>query len=663
MFRKTVFIPLLILLTFFMSTVNALAEDDLTGYKYENQMRELIDLGIIAGYPDGTYKPERTVTRAEFAKFVVASFELQSEQQIPTNETAATQALDFTDVPIEKWFAPWIADAVHAGVVSGYPDGSFKPNSLITREQMAAMVARALKSKGVVAEGEQISPLTFKDAAKIHPAYLDDVKLVAHYKVINGDGRGYFDPQGSSERWMVALVMLNGREIVFAEEPKAYQVASVKSGSPEVVKQFDTFEEAKNVAAAGTSLIVQREEKIIWMKSGIAIATPEDSRIETLNLFPNEFLKWDAGQRGAQFRPYVVRGTELRYDDATEMNVKVSIGGKTSYTSNRDTVLIPSEMLTGRSYFISNKGALRHYIYNHTSKTYDLVGSGDIGVAPSAFVEGRKYYSWDGFTFTDENDKFVTEAHQYFNKLHLRSKTNYTAAELDKFLLEKFPYYDETVHEKYWEVSPLVGIGEDLKNAEATYQINALYLLAHAILESQWGTSGIAQSKKNLFGYNATDVDPDGNAFSYETYKASIEDAAKRLTTNYQTVSGSYFNGSFVGNKGKGMNVSFASDPYWGEKIAGHMYLIDSYLGKKDIFKEELYMTAAETGPPIYFRRDASRNYASLYALPENGLTVNVKETVTIPNELSWYRVVPEDRAYTNVYVRSDLLKLIPLAK
>jgi len=85
-----------------MSTFSVLAEDDLTGYKYESQMRELIDLGIIAGYPDGTYKPERTVTRAEFAKFVVASFELQSEQQVPNSETAATEDLTFTDVDTKK---------------------------------------------------------------------------------------------------------------------------------------------------------------------------------------------------------------------------------------------------------------------------------------------------------------------------------------------------------------------------------------------------------------------------------------------------------------------------------------------------------------------------------------------------------------------------------
>ena len=59
---------ILVVLSLLVGTFSVSAADDLTGYKYEHQMRELIDLGIMAGYPDGTYKPERTVTRAEFAK-------------------------------------------------------------------------------------------------------------------------------------------------------------------------------------------------------------------------------------------------------------------------------------------------------------------------------------------------------------------------------------------------------------------------------------------------------------------------------------------------------------------------------------------------------------------------------------------------------------------
>lgn len=660
MMKKSAMFLILLVFTLLVGTFNVSAADDLTGYKYEHQMRELIDLGIMAGYTDGTYKPERTVTRAEFAKFVVASFELQSEQEVPTMRTATAQELTFKDVPVDKWYAPWIADAVNAGVVSGYTDGTFKPDALITREQMAAMVARALKAKGVLSEGFDIPELTFKDTDKIHPSYIEDVKFVTFHGVINGDGLGYFNPKESSTRWMVALVMLNGRDIVFPSEPKAYQVAAIRNGVPEVVRQFETFTRAKDYAKAGTSLIVQREGVVVWMKSGVAVTNT------VADLYPDKDLKFKTTtQRLRQFQPYVTSHTELKFVDSEEGYVVVELAGRISYTRSKDVNLFPTEMMKVQAYYsrsgtVKNPGSyLNHYIYNYGTGKYEVAAS--IGVAPSVFVPGEKYYSWDGFTFTDANGKFVTEAHQYFNKLNLRSKTNYTAAELDKFLLDKFPYYNKTQAGKLWTTSPLVGIGQALKELEAQYDLNALYLMAHAIHESGWGTSKIAQDKKNLFGYGAVDSDPYNGAYTYATFKDSIEDAAKRVTANYQTVNGSFYNGSFLGNKGQGMNVRYASDPYWGEKIAGHMYRADVHLGKKDIFKETLYMTNA--GSPINFRRDASTNYAALYTLPENGLTVSVKETITIPNALPWYRVVPEERAYKNAYVRSDLLKLMPLAK
>lgn len=654
MWRKSAMFLILSVLTLLVGTFSVSAADDLTGYKYEHQMRELIDLGIMAGYPDGTYKPERTVTRAEFAKFVVASFELQSEQEVPTMQTAAAQELTFKDVPQDKWYAAWIADAVNAGVVAGYTDGTFKPDALITREQMAAMVARALHAKGVLSEGFDIPELEFKDADKIHPSYIEDVKFVSFHGVINGDGLGYFNPQDSSTRWMVALVMLNGREIVFPTEPKAYQVAAIRDGAPEVVRQFDTFTRAKEYAKAGTALVVQREGIIVWIKNGIAVSN------KFVNLFPGTNLAWKSDtQRERQFRPYVTAHTELQYRDATETYVKVELADRVGYADPESINLIPKEMMTVQSYFTRSGTNMLHYIYNYGLGRYEIAGI--IGVAPAAFIEGQKYYSWDGFTFTDANGKFVTEAHQYFNKLNLRSKSNYTAEELDLYLKEKFPHYNKTVAGKLWTTSPLVGIGQALKELEAQYDLNALYLMAHAIHESGWGTSKIAQDKKNLFGYGAVDSDPYKGAYTYDTFKDSIEDAAKRVTANYQTVNGSFYNGSFLGNKGQGMNVRYASDPYWGEKIAGHMYRADIHLGKKDIFKETLYMTNA--GSPVNFRRDASTNYAALYALPENGLTVSVKETIDIPNAIDWFRVVPEERAYTNAYVRSDLLKLIPLAK
>ena len=117
---------------------------------------------------------------------------------------------------------------------------------------------------------------------------------------------------------------------------------------------------------------------------------------------------------------------------------------------------------------------------------------------------------------------------------------------------------------------------------EVKYGVNALYLMAHAIHESAWGTSDIAYDKHNLFGYGAVDSDPYSGAYTYDSFSGSVEDAAKKVSTNYLSPKGSFYNGAFLGNKGAGMNVKYASDPYWGEKIAGHMYRADQYISGLD---------------------------------------------------------------------------------
>src|SRR5690606_1291113 len=116
--KKTiVFLIAALLVLSSLTPLQASAADDLTGYLYEDEMRELIELGVLNGYPDGTYQPKRAVTRAEFAKMVVKSFELESEVQSAEFTSAAVADLTFTDVPADKWFAAPILDAVKAGIV------------------------------------------------------------------------------------------------------------------------------------------------------------------------------------------------------------------------------------------------------------------------------------------------------------------------------------------------------------------------------------------------------------------------------------------------------------------------------------------------------------------------------------------------------------------
>lgn len=110
----------------------------------------------------------------------------------------------------------------------------------------------------------------------------------------------------------------------------------------------------------------------------------------------------------------------------------------------------------------------------------------------------------------------------------------------------------------------LAGLGGSFMQAEHTSHVSARYFVAHAILESAWGTSAIAQIKHNLFGFNADDANPFGDATTFSSFDACIQFVAHFVSVSYLSPSGQYYHGSTL----RGMNVDYATDPLWAEKIA-----------------------------------------------------------------------------------------------
>ena len=104
---------------------------------YNNAVSTLSHMGVIGGYADGTFRPDAPISRAEFAKIAV-SF---------TQNTGSAVYSYFTDVKTTDWFAPYVTAAKDAGLIEGYSDGSFKPESKITRAEACAIVNRTLGRK------------------------------------------------------------------------------------------------------------------------------------------------------------------------------------------------------------------------------------------------------------------------------------------------------------------------------------------------------------------------------------------------------------------------------------------------------------------------------------------------------------------------------------
>jgi flagellum-specific peptidoglycan hydrolase FlgJ len=117
--------------------------------------------------------------------------------------------------------------------------------------------------------------------------------------------------------------------------------------------------------------------------------------------------------------------------------------------------------------------------------------------------------------------------------------------------------------------SPLAGIGAAAVSAAQRYAINATYILSHAIHETGWGKSRICQEKNNLFGWGAIDNDPYEGAGTFRSREDCIDYVMEKVNELYLTPGGRYFEQrACLGNKSYGMNVHYASDPLWGNKIA-----------------------------------------------------------------------------------------------
>lgn len=170
---------------------------DITGHWAESAILRAISEGIVTGYSDNTFKPNRTTTRAEFTVMLMNALKLQSDQANPAEP-------EFEDIDkIQSWAKNAIAQAVAAGIIHGYTDGTFRPNGTITRAEMSVMIASAL---GL--EIGSVDSTGFADDKDIPKWAKSAVKLLRDQELIQGRGGNKFVPQGTATRAEALTVIL-----------------------------------------------------------------------------------------------------------------------------------------------------------------------------------------------------------------------------------------------------------------------------------------------------------------------------------------------------------------------------------------------------------------------------------------------------------------------
>jgi beta-N-acetylglucosaminidase len=118
--------------------------------------------------------------------------------------------------------------------------------------------------------------------------------------------------------------------------------------------------------------------------------------------------------------------------------------------------------------------------------------------------------------------------------------------------------------ERFLRGTALAGLGRTYAAAERTYHVSADYLVADSILESAWGTSRIAVDKHNILGFGADDSHPYEDAVTFPSFAACVDTVARYVAAHYLDPRGDSFHGPTL----RGMNVLWATDPEWANKVA-----------------------------------------------------------------------------------------------
>ncbi len=280
-------------------------------------------------------------------------------------------------------------------------------------------------------------------------------------------------------------------------------------------------------------------------------------------------------------------GADAAYLGESGGKVKFMISGTVGLVNASD-VQVVNIAGTNVSHYEVYQGVLYHHISSNlnTQATSTL----KVGYAQPYMKNGDVYYSYDGHYFYKDymvmlkdyrNENRANSInplqpyYNYYQYLPLRSNTAYSGNELNSI-----------INGKVNANSKMRNLGESIIKAQDTYGVNGLIMAGIAANESAWGSSWIAQNKNNLFGLKAYDSSPGQSADTFRNPAHCVEEYAREwMSKGYLNPSDWRYYGAFLGNKGSGINVKYASDPYWGEKAANIAWNLDVNAKDRDRYK------------------------------------------------------------------------------
>jgi len=171
---------------------------DVAGHWAEDAIRRFAANGWMTGYPDGTFQPDRPMTRAEFVALVVKVLGLDAVDGEPFADT------------IGHWAQDAIAAAHRQGIVEGYDGDTFGPDDPLFREQMVAIVVKAFGLR----EAEEGRMVPFTDEEAISVWAREAVRIAASHGIVMGYEDGAFRPQRPVTRAEAVTILARALQTV-----------------------------------------------------------------------------------------------------------------------------------------------------------------------------------------------------------------------------------------------------------------------------------------------------------------------------------------------------------------------------------------------------------------------------------------------------------------
>ena len=374
-------------------------------------------------------------------------------------------------------------------------------------------------------------------------------------------------------------------------------VYATSSDNNDILEQdFVGFDESGNLNTYNTDELEQEVSDA--MMSSLAVIDEKaiaygvvNFRVKASASKITTYTNCENGQQGYINGYSMSDGAFLGYENG---KVKFKAAGVTGLVNPSEVGIIDYDNAKTVSCYKTSNGGLYHYVANIITNSDSYYSVNYIGNIPSYLSNNTTYYSYDGHYFYASYNRMIDDYkngvysnsvnsnnpyYNYFQYLPARSKTSLTASQLDQYTIQMV------------SSGKLLNAGSSLISNQNIYGVNALIMYANAALESGWGQSQIAINRNNLFGHGAVDSNPYYGANGY----ASVDDCVKYhakmfISEGYcdpKDYSGRYY-GSHLGDKESGINVKYASDPYWGEKIAHICWSVQNGLGVNEVNKYTL---------------------------------------------------------------------------